>query len=242
MPVKILEPTHAENGAALARNNCPPLENGDRLTRAEFERRYDAMPHLKKAELLDGVVYMPSPVRQAAHSDPHSVVVGWLVVYRAATPGVLSGDNGSVRLDDDNMPQPDAYLFVDRSRGGQAIIDEDDYVAGAPELVAEVASSSVSYDLGVKLEVYRRHQAREYLVWRVLDGQVDWFTLVGDRFEPLAPGPDGILRSLVFPGLWLDASALLRGDLAAAFAALQRGIESADHAEFVKRLQERVAN
>ena len=108
--------------------------------------------------------------------------------------------------------------------GGQARISDDDYVEGAPELVAEIAASSVSYDLGKKLHVYERNGVREYLVWRVQDREIDWFVLRDGRFEALAPGDDGILRSTVFPGLWLDRAALLRGDLAAVLAALQQGL------------------
>jgi len=181
-----------------------PLENGDRLTRAEFERRYEAMPDLKKAELIEGEVYVASPVRHRRHSKPHSQIHGWLSVYVAASPGVEAGDNGSIRLDLDNEPQPDAYLMVEPERGGQARISEDDYVEGAPELVAEITSSSVSYDLGKKLNSYRRNGVREYIVWRVLDREVDWFVLHEGRYEPLPPAADGLLRSTVFPGLWLD--------------------------------------
>src|SRR5436309_8264079 len=145
----------------------PPLENGDRLTRAEFERRYDAMPELKKAELIEGVVYMGSPVSHGGHRNPHFRHIGWLDRYATATPGVDGGDNSSLRLDLDNMPQPDAFLYILPERGGQARIADDGYLAGAPELIAEVASSSVSYDLHQKLHAYRRNGVREYLVWRV---------------------------------------------------------------------------
>ncbi|HEX5106236.1 MAG TPA: Uma2 family endonuclease, partial [Pirellulaceae bacterium] len=151
----------------------PPLEPGDRLTRDEFERRYAAMPHLKKAELIEGVVYMPSPVRVYRHGKPHADVIGWMFVYRAATPGVDGGDNTTARLDLENEPQPDALLFVEPARGGQVKISEDDYIEGAPELVAEVASSSVSFDLNSKLHVYRRCGVKEYVVWRVLDKAID---------------------------------------------------------------------
>ena len=133
--------------------NIPPLENGDRLTRAEFERRYEAMPHLKKAELIEGEVYIGSPEHHRRHSLPHLQIGCWLGSYMAATPGVEAGDNGSVRLDLDNEPQPDAFLLIEPERGGQARISADDFVEGAPELVAEISSSSVSYDLGKKLKV-----------------------------------------------------------------------------------------
>src|SRR5947209_2476661 len=152
----------------------PPLEPGDRLTREEFERRYEAMPHLKKAELIEGVVFMPSPVRYKRHSLPHFQLITWLGFYQAATPGVGGGDNGTTRLDLDNEPQPDAFLLIDPACGGQARISEDDYVELAPELVGEIAASSVAFDLHTKLTVYRRSGVREYLVWRVLDQQFDW--------------------------------------------------------------------
>ncbi len=150
----------------------PPLESGDRLTRSEFERRYDAMPHLKKAELIEGVVYVPSPVRQKDHGKPHSALGGWLFVYQARTPGLESGDNSTVRLDMNNEPQPDCLLFIQSEHGGQVQIDPDGYVNGAPHLVAEVAASSAGYDLHDKLEAYRRNGVREYIVWRVFDRQV----------------------------------------------------------------------
>ncbi|MEW4570678.1 Uma2 family endonuclease [Tautonia sp. JC769] len=215
----------------------PPLENGDRLTRAEFERRYDAMPELKKAELIEGVVYMGSPVRLRNHGRPHSHLVTWLGTYEAATQGVLVADNATVRLDLDNEPQPDILLMIDPSRGGQARISDDDYIEGAPELVVEIASSSVSLDLNAKLQVYRRSNVREYLTWRVLDGAIDWRVLRDDRYELIPADDRGRLRSTVFPGLWLDPSALLRGDLTAVLAALGAGLADPEHAAFVDRLR-----
>ncbi|OJW14262.1 MAG: hypothetical protein BGO49_10295, partial [Planctomycetales bacterium 71-10] len=155
----------------------PPLENGDRLTRAEFERRYRAMPDVR-AELIEGTVYvMASPVRHTQHARPHLRLCAWIASYVALTPGVDAGDNGSVRLDLGNEPQPDAYLFVAPGHGGGVRISDDGYVEGAPELVAEVSSSSASLDLGDKLRAYRRNGVREYLVWRVLDRAIDWFVL-----------------------------------------------------------------
>jgi Uma2 family endonuclease len=214
----------------------PPLEPGDRLTRAEFERRYDAMPGLKKAELIEGVVYMPSPVRIRRHGQPHAQVITWLGTYQAATPGLLFADNASSRLDLDNEPQPDGLLMIDPARGGQARISADDYVEGAPELVVEVASSSASYDLHTKLQVYRRNAVREYVVWRVLDRQVVWFALREGQFEPRAPDERGLHRSDVFAGLWLDPAALVRGDLATVLEVARQGLATAEHAAFVARL------
>jgi Uma2 family endonuclease len=224
-------------GEPFGNGAIPPLENGDRLTREEFEPRYDAMPGLKKAELIEGEVYMPSPVRQARHSHPHTRLVTWPGNYETATPGVEAGDNGSIRLDLANEPQPDAYLIIRPDRGGQVRISEDDYIEGAPELVAEVASSSASYDLSKMLDAYGRNGVREYIVWRVLDRQVDWYVNRGGHFEQVPPPPDGILRSEAFPGLWLDAAALVRRDGAAVQVALRQGLDSPEHAGFVARLE-----
>ena len=215
----------------------PPLESGDRLSRDEFERRFEAMPEIQKAELIDGVVIMGSPVRMQRHGRPHAHVLGWLVTFEAATPGVFVADNASARLDLDNEPQPDALLMIDPDAGGQAQIADDDYVEGAPELVVEVASSSVSFDLHAKLDAYRRSGVKEYVVWRVLDGQIDWLEQDGGRFVPKAAGDDGLHRSATFPGLWLDAAALLRGDLAAVLDGLRRGLASPEHLAFVERLR-----
>jgi Uma2 family endonuclease len=216
----------------------PRIKEGDRLTRDEFERRYDAMPNLRKAELIEGVVHVPSPVRQRSHSAPHFNLIGWLFSYRARTPGLEGGDNPSVRLDMGNMPQPDCLLFISPEFGGQAKVDEDDYVNSGPDLVAEVAASSVQYDVNDKLERYRRHGVREYLVWRVLDREIDWFVLREGRFEKLPPADDGILRSTIFPGLWLDPDALLRDDLNTLLAVLERGLDSPEHAAFKAQMQQ----
>jgi Uma2 family endonuclease len=213
------------------------LENGDRLTRDEFERRYEAMPHLKKAELIEGVVYVPSPVRYRHHGAPHAQLISWLGQYAAGTPEVAVSENSTVRLDLDNEPQPDALLLIDPARGGQARFSPDDYIEGSPELVAEVASSSVSYDLHAKLPVYRRNGVREYVVWRVLEQAIDWFVLRVGQYERLLVDANGLLRSEVFPGLWLDAAALVRGELATVLGIVQQGLGSPEHAAFVARLQ-----
>ena len=218
---------------------APVLENGDRLTRAEFERRYDARPDLKKAELIEGVVHMPSPTRSGSHARPHASALLWLGTYALGTPGVQVNDNPTVRLDLDNEPQPDAALLVDPEAGGQARVDEDDYIAGAPELVAEIAASSASYDLHDKLHVYRRNGVREYLVWRTLDGRFDWFELADGVYRPRPPDASGQVRSRVFPGLCLAVDALLRGDLPAVVAAQQGALGEPAHAAFVERLRAR---
>jgi hypothetical protein len=216
----------------------PPLENGDQLTRDEFERRYEAMPDLKKAELIEGVVYMPSPVRLDQHGSPQADLITWLGVYRASTPGVRLGDNSTIRVDVTNEHQPDALLMIDPGRHGQARISPDGYVEGAPELVGEVAASSAGIDLNAKLRVYRRNGVSEYLVWRVLDQAIDWFVLRQDQYERLPLSAAGVYQSEVFPGLWLDAAALAQFDLARVLRVLQQGIASPEHAAFVARLEQ----
>lgn len=211
------------------------LENGDRLTLAEFERRYDAMPEVKKAELIEGVVYMGSPVRQDRHGEPHSSLMTWLGVYRASTQRVSTGDNPTVKLDPDNMLQADCVLFLKPEAGGRVRLDAKGYITGSPELVAEIAASSVSIDLYEKLKVYRRNGVKEYLVWRVEDEQIDWFVLREGVYERLKSGPDWILKSEAFPGLWLDSAAMLRGDLASVLKVLGEGLLSPEHANFVNR-------
>ncbi len=157
-----------ETAPRTSARRLPPLRSGDHLTRDEFERRYRAMPAVHKAELIEGVVYMPSPVSAEDHGEPHFDLNGWLFVYRAHTPQVRGGDNATLRLDLDNEPQPDGYLRLLPECGGQARL-VDGYVTGAPELIVEVAASSASYDLHEKLNAYRRNGVREYVVWRVWD-------------------------------------------------------------------------
>jgi hypothetical protein len=217
-------------------DRVPPLQAGDHLTRDEFERRYEATPALKKAELINGIVYMPPPVSFEWHSEPHIHLAGWLWVYRAHTPGVRGGADASVRLREANMPQPDTFLLIDPAHGGQSRVDDAGYIQGAPELICEVAASSAGIDLHEKLDVYRRNGVKEYLVWRTFDGEIDYFVLQGGHYVSHASDADGRFRSLVFPGLWLDAAALLRSDLAAMLRALQEGVNSPDHAAFVQRL------
>jgi len=217
----------------------PCLESGDRLTRAEFEQRYTAMPGLKKAELIEGVVYVASPLRFECHAEPHSFLITWLVTYHSATPGVRVGDNPTVRLALDNEPQPDAVLLIDPGAGGQTRISPDDYLEGAPELVVEIAASSASIDAHDKKQVYRRNGVQEYLLWRVLDNQLAWFSLQAEDYVPLQPDADGVIKSQVFPGLWLATIPLLAGEMAIVLSVLQTGVQSSEHQRFVQELGDR---
>jgi len=211
---------------------------GDHLTRDEFERRYKAMPHLKKAELIEGVVYMPSPVRWKHHAKPNGRLVTWLGVYEASTPGTEMGDNGTVRLKLENEPQPDAAMIIDPACGGQVRLSFDDYIEGGPELAGEVAASTASIDLSKKLRLYRQNEVKEYIVWRVEDAEIDWFVLRGSQYDRLPQSPAGFYQSEIFPGLWLDPAAMTRFDMATVLQVLQRGIASPEHEAFVARLRQ----
>jgi Uma2 family endonuclease len=218
-----------------------PLENGDRLSRTEFEQRYHTMPKHQKAELIERTVYMASPVRARKHGKPHAAVMTWLGTYWQSTPGIELMDNPTVRLDADNEPQPDACLRIEEIAGGQSRISEDDYIEGAPELIVEIAASSASYDLYDKKQVYRRNGVQEYLVWRVMDEALDWFILQDGVYLNLPLDGDGIIRSCVFPGLWLAVSDLLALNLAQVMAGLNLGLESAVYHEFRQSLTVRLS-
>jgi Uma2 family endonuclease len=220
----------------LPANFIPPLENGDQLSRAEFERRYDAMPDLKKAELIEGMVYMAPPLRFESHAKPHGVIMMWLSHYWVATPGIRLGDNATVRFNEHNEYQPDAVLFLPKSRGGKVVISEDDYLEGSPELIVEIAASTASYDYHIKRRIYERCGVQEYVLWRVYDRQIDWFWLQDNHYVNVLPNEQGLIFSRVFPGLVLAVSALLSGEYAQVLAELQKGLQMPEHLAFVEQL------
>jgi len=219
-------------------NSVPPLQPGDRLHRAEFERRYNAMPDCRKAELIEGVVYVSSAVR-LRHGQNHGLLMGLIANYVIATPGTECADNATNRLDNDNEPQPDVGLFIDPACGGQSRVSEDGYLTGSIEFVAEVSVSSVSLDRGPKLRTYERHGVREYLIWRVDDKALEWYVLRDDGFQLQLLPDDGIYRSEVFPGLWLNAAAMLQRDGKLVMKALNDGLATVEHANFVTQLANR---
>lgn len=215
----------------------PPLQSGDRLSRDEFERRYRAAPSNVKAELVEGRVYvMGPPVSNEGHGSPHFRFIGWLAVYETHTPGVEGGDNTTVRLDIENEPQPDVYLRILPKCGGQSRTSEDDFVEGAPELITEIAASSANYDLHEKLEAYRRNNVQEYIVWRTWDRAIDWFKLHDGKYVLQTPDSTGVIKSNVFPGLWLDVIAMLNGDRVRVLNVAQQGLATPEHQLFVERL------
>jgi hypothetical protein len=231
----------ANVGEPAAAAPRPPLTNGDHLTQAEFLRRYSAMPEVHDAELIEGVVYMPSPVTHGYHGSPHFHLITWLGLYEMHTPGTGGGDKSTLRLDELNAPQPDAYLIVLPSHGGQVQLDSGTYIVGAPELVAEVAASSAAIDLNAKKTAYLRNGVREYVVWRVFDQAIDWFVAREGRFDRLVPAEGSRFESQVLPGLWLDAAALIGGDMLSVDRTVRQGIATPEHAAFVASLQENAA-
>ena len=215
----------------------PPLQSGDCLSRPEFERRYAADPTIRKAELIEGVVYVASPLRHKQHGKPHSRVMTWLGIYQALTPGVDASVEPTVRLDLDNEPQPDAVLLIKPEAEGRVQISEDGYIEGAPELVVEVAASSVSIDTGKKKRAYQRNGILEYIIWQSHENTLKWFSLMDGEYQQLSPDTDGIIRSRVFPGLWLDVDALLTDRMARVLEVVQAGIQSTEHGEFIEQLK-----
>jgi Uma2 family endonuclease len=194
------------------------------------------MPHLKKAELIEGRVYMAAAVRRS-HGKAHGNIMAWLGMYSVATPGIELIDNTTVRLDESNEPQPDASLRIETESVGSSRVSEDDYIEGPPELAVEIAGSSASYDLHEKLQAYQRNGIQEYVVWQIYENRLDWFQLVEGKYEPLPPDADGIIRSRVFPGLHLAVESLLTGDMAEVIAVLHKGVQTKEHAAFVQYLR-----
>lgn len=216
--------------------HLPPLESGDRLTRPEFERRYTAAPHIQKAELIEGVVYVASPLRFTPHAEPHSRLSTWIGTYVAYTPGTQSGIEPTVRLDLDNEPQPDIVLMVDEAAGGRARLTEDGYLEGTPELIVEIAASSASIDSGSKLQAYRRNGVLEYTIWQSFENRLDWYQLVEGEYRSLSADVDGVIRSRVFPGLWLAVEAVLNNQMPQVLDQLQAGLRSPEHQTFLQKL------
>jgi Uma2 family endonuclease len=225
-----------EIGTQPRQKRLPPLQNGDHLTRAEFERRYAAQPELKKVELIEGVVHMPSPV-SIQHANIHANIMTWLGSYRVYTPGIYLADNVTIRLDLENEVQPDAVLYIAPEKGGRARI-EDKFLSGAPELVVEVAASSAAYDLHEKLRVYRRNGVQEYLVLLGHEQETRWLQLVEAEYRPLTPDATGVLYSQAFPGLRFQPDQFWADDLAGLLQILQTGLDSPEHKAFVTQLRE----
>ena len=230
-------------------SEVPPLRDGDRLDQPEFHRRYLAMPPGCRAELIEGLVYlyddgngesMASPVSLSAHGKPHLYASGWIFTYCVKTPGLVTGNDSSILLDTKNEPQPDTLLGIPTELGGRTrerMKNDKTYLDGAPELILEVSAATARTDLNQKLEAYHRNGVREYVVILTdrRPAEVHWFDFAAGERAQLGHD-DGVFRSKVFPGLWLDADALLAGDLTRLVAVLEQGLATAEHAAFVERL------
>jgi len=219
------------------RKTLPPLVHGQHLDQPTFHERYEAMPPDTRAELVGGVVYMPSPMR-GDHGKSSRFVAGWLFHYECHTSGIEGYDGSTVKLYRKGEPQPDHLLVIPADLGGQSNVDDENYLTGAPELIVEVARSSRAYDLNLKKADYERARVLEYLVVELGPDCIHWFVRRGDPFGDLSPGPDGIYRSEVFPGLWLDAGALFAQDRRRLIRVLKRGLATPEHAAFVAKLAE----
>lgn len=221
-----------------AKRDVPPLENGDHLDQRTFHERYEAMPEQVRAELIGGVVFMSSPQKKP-HGRSQLKLLRWLDEYEDATPGTEGIVNTTNILGPESEPQPDGCLFILPECGGQTWLDEENYINGAPELLAEIAYATESIDLNAKKLDYERAGVREYVVAALRMNRVFWFVRRRTKFKELPADADGILRSEVFPGLWLDPTALLRRDSKRVLAVLRQGLASPEHAAFVAKLHTR---
>ncbi|MBI3681510.1 MAG: Uma2 family endonuclease [Acidobacteria bacterium] len=210
------------------------LITGQRMDREEFLRVWEQLPDIKHAELIDGVVYVSSPISRD-HGTFQLLVGYWLSQYAASTPVCeVGGESTWMMLE--SAPQPDVYLYLLPEFGGQSGYTPP-YSEGAPELAVEICVSSTDYDFGPKLALYQRAGVKEYITVETFAKRITWRVLIEGSYVPIQPDADRILRSRTFPGLWLDETAFRTRDRAGLTACLQRGVVDAAHAAFLKRLR-----
>jgi Uma2 family endonuclease len=217
------------------KNELPPLQNGDHLDQETFHQRYEAMPPDVRAELIGGIVFMSSP-QKPLHGRFHQKLTHWLGEYEDSTEGVEGFVNTTNVMGPDAEPQPDSCLLIVPECGGQTHVGPDGYLRGAPEWIGEISDSSESIDLQRKKIDYEKADVREYVVVAVRTRAVFWFIRRRGKFKEISPDADGILRSEVFPGLWLDPVAFLKRDSKRLLAVLRQGLASPEHAAFVAKL------
>lgn len=210
------------------------LHSGDKMTREEFHRAYEEMPEDFQAELIGGIVYVASPLK-LPHGKFHLTLGSLFCAYEAVTSGVIAADNVSVFLSHEDEVQPDLVLILSNKVGGQSIETADEYVQGAPELVAEIAHSSRAIDLHRKKQSYDAAGVLEYIVLSLHPLQLYWFDLkTGSR---MTADERGILRSKVFPGFWINEVALCKRDGITLTETLNQGLQSEEHKAFVEQLR-----
>ncbi|HET6387456.1 MAG TPA: Uma2 family endonuclease [Armatimonadota bacterium] len=214
-----------------------PLQQGQILDQPTFHRRYLEAPPNLRAELIGGVVYiMPSPV-SLDHGSRLCQVDRWLWVFQESSVAVRISADTTTILGPRSEPQPDLQLRILQEYGGSSGRTEDGYAAGPPELLAEIAVSTASIDLNQKKRDYEQAGVQEYIV--VLPSEVRWFQRVEGQYQPLLPGEDGIFRSIIFPGLWLDPAALLAGDMKRLRQVARQGIRSPEHRAWTREIKTR---
>lgn len=218
------------------KQTLPPLVAGQRLDRATFHERYEAMPPHTRAELVGGTVYTPSPLG-LDHGERDGDLSDWLGHYKRHRPGVRRASNATAQLDDYGEPQPDLHLRIPEELGGSSR-REGKYLVGPPELVVELSGTTRDYDLGPKKADYERAGVAEYLFVGLNPGEIRWFIRRSGRFVEMRPSPDGVYRSEAFPGLWLDRAAFFAEDMNRLIATLDQGLATAEHQAFVARLSE----
>ena len=194
----------------------PPLQNGDHLTRDEFERRWDLHPEIKRAERIHGRVYVEMSV-SPLHGKKHITISTWVGTYTLNHPECEAIDNGTVRLGAESDPQPDVML---RKVAGGSSEETKSAIEGPPEFVFELSASSASFDLHDKKDLYREFGVVEYVVWQLYENRLDWFRLENGEYTTVAPNTEGIIESTTFPGLRLAVNKLLEGDAAGVIALL----------------------
>jgi Uma2 family endonuclease len=222
----------------LPNDYVPPLVNGDRLDQKTFHVRYEHMPENCRAELIGGIVYMTSPQR-VPHSKAHPLIARWLDEYAEATPGTDTYLNNTQILGPESEPQPDACLFVLPEYGGRVYEDDEEYLHGPPELVVEVSAATESIDLHLKKVDYQNAAVPEYVVIALRQRKVFWFHLRSGKYKEVSPSADGVIRSRIFPGLWLNSQALVSRDRSGVLETLRQGLASPEHAAFVTKLAKR---
>lgn len=196
----------------------PLLITGMKMSREEFIETWDNEPNLKCAELIDGTVFVSSPV-SLDHGIYESLMVAWLRAYSSKVPGWTCATNVTWYIQD-SAPQPDVSLFrsdVSTERRGK-------YPVGAPAIAVEVCVSSRDYDFGPKKALYQRAGVEEYITVETFSKTITWRTLVGGSYQNLPVDNDGIIRSRALPGLWLDVAALWREDDDALRECVRRGL------------------
>jgi Uma2 family endonuclease len=216
----------------------PILREGDRLNSTEFLHRWEAMPDLKRAELINETVFfMASPVG-SLHGDLHIITGCFLTLYRANTPGTSSRSDVTWVMGPRDVPQPDLTLFIRPDHGGATRVEKD-RMHGVPDLIVEVTHTTSSRDLGIKLALYQTIGVPEYLTILIEKQTAIWRRFEGDCYREIKPGRDGILKSHSFPGLWLNTKALFASDEAGVLATLNQGLASPEHTAFVRSLAAR---